>query len=245
MRAARARGQAWWSVGLLAAGLLTTVAAPLPGQAQSLDASASTAELIRALEDGVTDADAEAALDTLRERSAREARPVVEAYARHRRPATRRRALRALARMGPPSIPVVVDALADSDERVRAVAARALVELEARSAVPELLLALERGVWPAAAAIGALGDDESEAAFSAHLGQRPMGVMLAGYDAYFGRSDIREATKRRIVDRLGEVASPLARRFLLRVGSRLVARRDAELRRHVEATARRIRATPR
>jgi hypothetical protein len=146
---------------------------------------------------------------------------------RHRRAHVRQLAYGALAQLEPSRRPPVVDAasvdamlaqgLRDSDAGVRGRCARALGERGAAAQLPVLFVALERGVPEAGAAIGRLGDAAAVARFHEHLGKRPIGVMLAGYEQFLARDELSEKTKLDIVAQLGEVASPSVKLFLERV----------------------------
>ena len=96
----------------------------------------------------------------------------------------------------------------------------------------------------AAIAIGKLGDAESVERYHAFLGQEPLGVMLTGYDAFLRRSDVPLATKKAIVERLGEVAGVSVRRFLqdylASFPERIRDRGQRELKTLVEQTIARI-----
>jgi HEAT repeat protein len=168
----------------------------------------------------------------------------------HRRPGVRRRSYLALAAIEHDSIPALLEqGLRDSDRTVRGAAALALGDLEASQSLDTLFLAFERGVVESAIAIGKIGGADSVARFDEFLGRQPLGVMLSGYEHYLRRDAIPIATKRQIVERLGEVASRMVKRFLLEYLGTFPTRRDRNrervaLRELVEQTANRISDNP-
>lgn len=173
---------------------------------------APLAELIRAGQSDVITDRAIGALEQVAEPGAIE---VLTELLNHRRPGARRRAYAALAAIADPRVrPLLERGLRDSDRSVRGAAALALGETDAKSSLDLLFRAFERNVVEAAIAIGKLGDAAAVERYHAFLGQEPLGVMLTGYDAFLRRADLALATKKAIVERLGEVAGLAVRRFL-------------------------------
>ncbi len=170
------------------------------------------AELLRA---GQPDAITDRALEALRGLAAPESIEVLTEFLHHRRVAARRRAYQALAAIDDPRIPRLLErGLRDSDRSVRGAAALALGEIGARQSLDILFRAFERGVVEAAIAIGKLGDAAAIERYGEFLGREPLGVMLSGYREFLGRRDIPHDSKKAIVERLGEVAGVMVRRFL-------------------------------
>jgi HEAT repeat protein len=102
-------------------------------------------------------------------------------YVRHRSAEVRRAAARALSETGGPvAVSALRGALRSSDASVRAMAAEGLGKLGDASAVPDLLVALERGVAEAAPSIGRLCAVEQCTQFVGGLDKLEMGVMLSG-----------------------------------------------------------------
>jgi HEAT repeat protein len=170
------------------------------------------AELIRAGQSDVITDRAIGALEQVAEPAAIE---VLTELLNHRRAGARRRAYAALAAIDDPRVrPLLERGLRDSDRSVRGAAALALGETDAKASLDLLFRAFERNVVEAAIAIGKLGDAAAVERYHAFLGQEPLGVMLTGYDAFLRRTDVPLATKKAIVERLGEVAGLAVRRFL-------------------------------
>ncbi len=195
------------------------------------------ADLLRA---GAPDAITDRALEALGGLAHASTIEVLAEFTHHRRAGARRRAYQALAAIRAPRVhPILVRGLSDSDRSVRSVAALALGDIGARSALDTLFLALERGVVEAAIAIGKLGGAESVNRFSEYLGRQPLSIMLSGYEQYLKRDDIPVRVKTDIVARLGEVSGGMVRRFLSDY-ARGLSDGDSPFRRHLEETIRRI-----
>lgn len=170
------------------------------------------AELIRA---GQSDVITDRAIGALEQVAEPAAIDVLTELVNHRRAGARRRAYAALAAIDDPRVrPLLERGLRDSDRSVRGAAALALGEIGAKPSLDLLFRAFERNVVEAAIAIGKLGDAAAVERYHAFLGQEPLGVMLTGYDAFLRRADLPLATKKAIVERLGEVAGLAVRRFL-------------------------------
>jgi HEAT repeat protein len=101
-----------------------------------------------------------------------------------------------------------MQALSDADAGVRAAAAVGLGEIGAKQAVERLFLALDRGNMEASGAIGKLlGASDAERLLS-YLGKIPFRSLGPALGEMLQRSDVKEATKLRIVARLEEVGTP-------------------------------------
>lgn len=180
-----------------------------------IDAPECVAPLAELLRSGPPDAVTDRALDAMRSLASPSSIEVLSEFTHHRRTGARRRAYRALAAIEDRRVADLLEAgLRDSDREVRASAALALGTIESRESVEILFRAFDRGVIEAATAIGQLGAQSTIERFTAHLGHAPLSVMLAGYEHYLRRTDIDEATKIEIVNRLGEVAGRQVREFL-------------------------------
>jgi hypothetical protein len=137
------------------------------------------------------------------------------AFVHQRRPDARLRAYAGLAKLGEArDVTAITLGLRDSAPQVRSAVAKALANLPARSAVPDLLSALELGVYDAATAIGKLGDAASLERFSAQLGKLPLAVLLEGYANYLERQDLPDVLKLRIVATLEDVSGGVVKQFL-------------------------------
>lgn len=170
---------------------------------------------------------------------------ILTVFTHHRRVGARRRAYEALAAIDDRRVrPILETGLSDSERGVRGATALALGEMGARESLEILFRAFERGVVEAAIAIGKLGNRESVARFTEHLGQRPLAIMLSGYHEFLRRNDIPNQVKTDIVARLGEVSGPMVKRFLADYLTTFPERDRSDLKRQVEETYRRIPDTP-
>ena len=202
---------------------------------------AAVERLQRFLHAGQPDALADRAIDALGATGLEEALPLLSELTHHRRSGARRHAYSAIAAIADDSVPALLaKGLRDSDAGVRGEAARWLGELGAQDELPILFRALSLGVPEAAAAIGKLGDEASLAKYDQHLERQPLTVMLAGYEAFLGRTDLPEKAKLGIVGRLGEVAGVTVKRFLESLLAKLDWKNQLRLRHAVKETARRI-----
>ena len=170
---------------------------------------------------------------------------VLSEFTNHRRVGARRRAYQALAAIEDRRVrPLLERGLRDSDRSVRGAAALALGNTGAKPSLDLLFRAFERGVIEAAIAIGKLGDARVIERFNEFLGNRPLGVMLSGYHEFLRREDIAINAKKAIVERLGEVAGVMVRRFLVDYGrtfpDRIRNRAQRDLKQLVDTTVRRI-----
>lgn len=200
------------------------------------------ADLLRS---GRPDAITNRALSALRGLAAPQSIEVLTEFTNHRRPGARRRAYQALAAIDDRRVaPLLERGLRDSDRTVRGAAALALGEIGARGSLDTLFRAFERNVIEAAIAIGKIGNASAIERYDAFLGNEPLGVMLSGYNEFLRRDDIAHDAKKGIVERLGEVAGVMVRRFLqdyLRsLPERTRNRQIRELKELVEETISRI-----
>jgi len=200
------------------------------------------AELLRA---GQPDPVANRALEALRGLASPASIDVLMEMTRHRRPGARRRAFLALAAIQDARVPALLaQGLRDPDRSVRGAAALALGERGATETLDSLFTAFDRGVIEAAIAIGKLVPGAGVERFDAYLGQRPLAVMLSGYGPLLRRTDISAAVKSAIVEKLGEVAGPSVRRFLVEYSTTFGERDRSALKNLVAETIRRIPAEP-
>lgn len=203
------------------------------------------------LRSGQPDAITDRSLEALGALAQPAAIDVLVEFTHHRREGARRRAYQSLASIQDPRVPRLLEqGLRDSDRGVRGAAALALGDIGARASVDTLFIAFDRGVIEAAIAIGKLGDAAAVNKFSESIGRRPLSVMLSGFEQFVRRSDLTDAVKLDIVQRLGEIAGPLVKSFLrdyLGTLSQLTgnaARRSLPLKRAVEENIRRIPDAP-
>ncbi|MEM9189966.1 MAG: HEAT repeat domain-containing protein [Myxococcota bacterium] len=197
--------------------------------------------LERLLRSGQPDAITDRALEALGGLGHANAVDVLAAFTHHRRTGARRRAYQALAAIGDSRVPALLETgLSDSDRGIRGACALALGEINARGSLDVLFRAFERGVIEAATAIGKLGNRQSVARFTEHLGQRPLAIMLSGYHEFLRRDEIPVAVKTEIVAQLGEVSGPMVRRFLVEYLGTFSNRDRSAIKRQLEETIRRI-----
>ena len=131
-----------------------------------------------------------AALDGLAKAPTEADVPTVLAYARHRNPAVRAAAIRALTRYtSPPAAARSLAALRDHDASVRGAAAAAAGTRRDRAAIPALLALLDKGETPAALALGALADAELARVVAEHLGAAPDPTLAKSLGAMLVRKE--------------------------------------------------------
>ena len=122
---------------------------------------------------------------------------------RHRRAAVRQRAVTSLSQIRDErSRPLIESGLRDSDQSVRAEAARALGRINARASLALLQRAFERNIPEAAESIGALGDAAAADRLLESVGRSPLSVLLPGFRRFLDRRDLPDPVKLRIVEQL-------------------------------------------
>jgi HEAT repeat protein len=138
-------------------------------------------------------------------------------YVRHRSPEVRLAAVHALVETnGPVAAQALRQALRCNDPAIRAVAPAGLVRLGDRSAVPELLVALDRGLLEAAPAVGQLCSAAQCSALGARFGRVPLQPMLDASGHVLGRADVPDEAKIELIAKIGARSEPAARQFLAR-----------------------------
>ncbi len=141
---------------------------------------------------------------------------VLSRFTRHRRESARREAYKALIATKGPVRSHLERGLSDSDRSIRAMCATALGEVGAQASLEPLFRAFDRGVVQAATSIGKIGNVKALHRYNQYLEKRPLGTLLSGYREFLLRKDIPLKEKDKLVDLLGEVSSPMVRRFLQR-----------------------------
>jgi HEAT repeat protein len=122
---------------------------------------------------------------------------------RHRRPAVRLRAVTSLSQIRDDRArPLIESGLRDSNNGVRAEAARALGRINARGSLALLQRAFERNIPEAAESIGALGDAAAADHLLESVGRAPLSVLLPGFRRFLDRRDLPDPVKLRIVEQL-------------------------------------------
>lgn len=172
-----------------------------------------------ALQAGLPDKVADAALSALGDQGGPVAFDTLLEFSRHRRPAARAAAYRALAHgfSGDPLRAALARGLGDAHPAVRDTCAALLAVHGDAQAVARLLSALDRGVFGAARAIGALADEPGLSAFAKRLDDLPLPVMLDGYRTALRRPALSADVKVRLIAQLEARGTPAVRAFLQRV----------------------------
>ncbi len=212
-------------------------------------APAASAVVSELLVRGATVRVLEKALETLEKLAQPAASPAIAPYARHRTPALRRSATLALARTGGPAAVTALRAvLRGSDQALRRRAASALRDLKAADAVGDLFAVLGKDVPEAAGAIGELCTPTDCQKLVEQLGKMPFDVMQSGLEPIVLRpdSEIPEALKLDLLDRLGRLQTKEASVFLKTVRARFPKDGNARIRAALEAavSGRPVKPTP-
>ena len=207
----------------------------LEGLAQAQAAGAGAAAVAPMIEQllkkGTLAAAARAAIDALAAIGAPASSAVIRPYLRHRVSEVRRAAARALgSTKGAEAVLAFKEGLRSSDGMVRGFSAAGLGSLGQAEALPDLFVALDRGVAEAAAAIGMLcGADDCER-FVSKLTKASFDVMTSGLDPIlFRKTPLPEAEVLKIVRRIGDLATPQARKYLTDAAGRWPAAGSAKV----------------
>jgi hypothetical protein len=156
------------------------------------------------------------AINTLTAVGQRNAGPILFELSAHRRPDVRLKAVDAIAALNPPGAEsVLIAALSDSDVRVRGRAATALGEIGARSALPVLFHALDRGVNEASGAIGEMIPADQVGRLMGYLNQLPLSAIGPSLVQILERKDISEPVKLDVVARIQEIGTSEAKAYLM------------------------------
>ncbi|AKT36266.1 HEAT repeat domain-containing protein [Chondromyces crocatus] len=173
---------------------------------------------------------------------------VIRPYVRHRVPSVRHEAARALASTkGPDALAALRDALRSGDPVLRGLAASGLGQLGSRDALPELFLALDRDVPGSAAAIGLLCDPPACRKLLAKMGSISFDTLTSGLERCLLRpTALPEPVLLEIVERVRNLATPHARRFLVDVDARWPSAASSRIKAALEAAiaAIRVESTP-
>lgn len=142
--------------------------------------------------------------------------PVLFELAMHRRPKIRALAIETIAAIKPPGAEgVLVAALSDNDEEVRAKAAVGLGEIGAAGSMETLFRALDRGVLDASEAIGKVITAKRVTHLLDYLNKIPLHSLGPALITVLGRSDVDTKAKLTIVSRLEEMATPEVKNHLV------------------------------
>lgn len=131
-------------------------------------------------------------------------------YVRARNTTVRTAAVRALGGHADAGA-LILAALRDQEESVRAAAAEAVVARKPKGAAEPLLALLDKGEVPAAKALAAIADADLSRVIAEHLGTAPDGALAQCLGAILVRPDFgNEAAKVQIVRTLAKLAGPEA-----------------------------------
>jgi len=204
-------------------------------------AAAAVPAIVELLRTGLPYPVAASAIDTLADIESPEVQAFVP-YATHRDPKVRRAAVRALSKVTlPAGVPLAVStlraALADPDANVRATAALGLGSLKAHASMPDLFLALDRHVYEAAASIGQLCTAAECDALVGRIGKVPFDVVTTGVDSILFRpaTEVSDDAKVGIVEKIRDVGTGDANKFLRGVQARWPKNGSVRLKRELDA----------
>lgn len=157
----------------------------------------------------------ETAILTLMTLGEQEAGPVLNELAAHRRPEVRLRAIEAIAAIRPSGAEAtLVDALSDSDDKVRSAAATGLGEIGARGSFEVLFHALDRGNFAASQAIGKVVEPAQATRLLGYLGRIPFYSLSPALGEVIKRTDVADKAKVEVITGLQEAATPEVKGFL-------------------------------
>jgi HEAT repeat protein len=182
----------------------------------------------------------EKALDAEQRLAQASSSAVVVPYVRHRNPALRRAATRALAATGGPvAVKALRELLHGSDPALRRDAASALAGLKAAEAVDDLFAVLGKDVPEAAAAVGQLCKPSDCKKLVELIGKLPFDVMQTGLEPLLLRpdSEIPEAFKLDLLERLRKLQTKEVSVFLQTVLARFPKDGNVRVKAGLEAAA--------
>ena len=180
-------------------------------------AAAAVPVVAELLQRGLPEALTQEAIDAIGDTESEAGAAAVAWYTRDRSPAIRRAAVSALARTrGSAAVAALRASLSDPDAGVRGLAATSLGSMKAKDAVRDLFVALEHRIDEAAASIGQLCAGAECDRLTGLLGSVAFDVVTGGLDQVLFRpaSEVSDDLKIKIVDRLREVGTGEAHRFL-------------------------------
>jgi HEAT repeat protein len=204
------------------------------GQKRSAAAIATIGDRIRrGLPPGLLDA----AIDALGAAPSASAMPLYVELLHHRQASVRRRAVALIAGVRGPAAELI-GALDDLDAGVRTAVAEALANVRAPAAIDPLFRALDRGVTPAAVAIGKTANAAGITRLAGLLGRVPLETLAPGLREALLRGDLPNRVKLEVVARLQELGTPPVRELLESLFGELTA--GSPLHRAVQDAALRI-----
>jgi HEAT repeat protein len=181
------------------------------------------------------------ALQALGEVGAEASAPAIVPYCHHRNPELRKQALAALSRTGGTDAAATVRAaLSDPDRGVRGVAASGLGPLKAKDAVVDLFAALDHDIGEAASSLGQLCTPADCDRLTAKLSTLGLDVMTSAFDAILFRptTDIPEDTKIHVIERVRDLHTEEASKYLRDVQSRWPPAESARVRQALDQAVR-------
>jgi len=174
-----------------------------------------TAAIVAKIKDGLPRELLKKALDTLGDLEDPNAAEAGVMYLAHRDPEVRLAAVHCLGgSKGPVATKALREALGDLDARVHSMAATHLGTTKAAEAVPDLILALDKGVTSAAVSIGMLCDEKSCDGLLERMKSKPFDVISSGLEQVLARKEIKDEYKIKVITQVRELASQKAREFL-------------------------------
>ena len=178
---------------------------------------AATALVVQRLKNGLPRELLKKTLDALTDLADPEATAGCALYMAHREGEVRLSALKCLGEAASPeAVAAIRTALGDVDPRVHATAATLLGATKATAAVPDLVVALDKGVNEAAVSIGQLCDakgGECDQLLN-RMKSKPLDVISSGLQQILTRKDVPDDYKKKIITQVRELASAKAREFL-------------------------------
>jgi HEAT repeat protein len=172
------------------------------------------------------------ALSVARRFASESSSAVVAPYLSHRLAVIRREAVLTLAATKvPAAVAALKLCLRNSDAGLREACATALGDLADPSAVPDLLVALDRGITAAALSIGKLCGDDACGKFVERLGKVPFEAMSEGLVEAIVRTDGRVSadTKVSLIASVANLRTPEAKASLRGALSRFPEKGDAKV----------------
>jgi hypothetical protein len=177
----------------------------------------ATKDIVTRLEKGLPKGLLKMALETLGDLEDPAGVPGCDMYMVHRDSEIRIAALKCLgAAKGPVATKSIRASLGDTDPRVHATAATLLGDVKATEAVPDLIVALDKGVNEAAVSIGMLcsaQNGECDQLLN-RMKSKPLDVIFSGLQQVLARKDVPDDHKKKVITQVRELSSGKAREFL-------------------------------
>ncbi len=148
-----------------------------------------------------------AVLEALQLQRAPESIPLLDHYAKHRRQEIRGGALKALGAINSKKVvPILIDALSDSNPMIRALAARILGERKERIAERHLLMMMRRKDTSAAVPLGIIGGAQTALNLAEMIGDLPGSALAKALGTMLMRKDFGpDPLRTQVVKALGNI----------------------------------------